>query len=245
MDAITITLNALAILGFALAIWQTREAIRQNRQTIEQAKHLDVIRESLSTRYLEQFPHFVPRVVEVIQSAERNLLIVCDYPCYALFSSYSMWLSYEAAIKQAANRGVIVSISCLTADRRREVLREQFGITACTSDKWKSDTGVQGLLKAFLRREAPDGDVANIRFSEFEELLEAAHTITMKHSFRGVQLKEVASVLPIYFWIADDVQAVFSIPSWTNHDREQGFITSDNKLILALRKIAGRVSNVA
>ena len=41
--------------------------------------------------------------------------------------------------------------------------------------------------------------------------------------------------LPVFYWIIDDTKAVFSIPSFTGFNIEQGFLTSDANLIKALK----------
>jgi hypothetical protein len=46
--------------------------------------------------------------------------------------------------------------------------------------------------------------------------------------------------MPIYFWIADDKNAIFAVPALTSDAIEYGFTTSDRDLIIAFKNMKRR-----
>jgi hypothetical protein len=118
-----------------------------------QTQDLKSINEALPTRGIGEFPGYVATITELIQSAKERVVIVCDAPCYCIFSDHALSADYMAAIAGAKERFVDpkASMSILWMDEhcRRKVLREQFNPDAF--DKWK--IGIEDKLDQFLRKE--------------------------------------------------------------------------------------------
>src|SRR5437899_1596696 len=76
------------IIALLMARWQTKD--------------LKEITEALPTRDIgAAFPAYVAQLTELLQSAKKRILIVCDAPCYCIFSDYQLSTNYENAIRKA------------------------------------------------------------------------------------------------------------------------------------------------
>jgi hypothetical protein len=87
----------LTIVGLVLSI----VALMAARQ---QTTDLKLISNSLSTRYLGQFPDYFPDVIDVIKSANKELKLVCTIPIHGVCSKRDGWLLVRAAPRMTGGR---------------------------------------------------------------------------------------------------------------------------------------------
>ena len=107
--------------------------------------------------------------------------------------------------------------------------------------KWKKDADTVKLVDAFLKRTKSKHSAESITTDELLEHDARVNRDAIENVFGRVRPTQLANRAPIYFWIVDELSAVFSIPNFVGPDREQGFATSDPKLISALLKICQRM----
>src|SRR5581483_10985652 len=106
-------LAALAsVVALAMAVWQVKDA--------------RLVRESLSTRFIGEFPDFLPEIGRVLDKAQSEIVIVCDFPSYGRFSKSEAWLSYGHTIEKKIETGVRVLFICMTPEARVAFSRRQF-----------------------------------------------------------------------------------------------------------------------
>jgi hypothetical protein len=117
----------------------------------------------------------------------------------------------------------------ISTEKKKE-LKAKHGIELPTSHA--DDSGIE-QIKRYAEA---------LSFRDFDLLVQAIDEIT-RHDFRAASPKEIEQRLTIYFWIVDGNKAVFSIPSFSADEREQGFFTSDAKLIDALNEIKKGIDN--
>jgi hypothetical protein len=79
--------------------------------------------------------------------------------------------------------------------------------------------------------------------ASFIHLLNEQHRAVLNDAFGGIHYTEVEVDLPVYFWIADDRRAIFSIPNISAQETEHAFITSDHRLIRALTLMQERLTS--
>ncbi len=53
------------------------------------------VQDGLSTRYVGNFPFFLNKIIELISSAQHEIIVFCDYPAYADFSDPPGALAYR------------------------------------------------------------------------------------------------------------------------------------------------------
>lgn len=224
---------------------QVQEAV--SSAAAVQAKNLKDIQESLSTRYLGEFPDFVPSVVDLLKQAKGEIVILCDYPCYSYFSDHKNWIDYSRALADKLRDPKINEKSRIAFTEpalRKRLLADQFNYTDHQPDRWKADPRIRQLLSQFLLNVgAHDQEVDALTFKTFIDHIEDENKAELKHGgLKVIKTREVHTAPPIYFWIVDATSAIFSIPSYTDFTREQGFQTSDARLIASLQGIWKRMA---
>ncbi|WP_153798489.1 hypothetical protein [Foetidibacter luteolus] len=243
--------NVIALLvgfiGFVITIYQLRSSAKDSRkisdiaqslkeQLIEfknQNAELTVIKESLSTKYIGLFPDFVGYTVELLEGATRKMEIVCDFPCYSYFSDYKQYIEYTNVLREKKASNIQIQLTCPNAINRQKLVTKQF---RATEQNWKNRNEIKDKLIEFIRRERVDKTFDEMTIDDFNSYIGDINSDTLKTTFKNNYF-EVDQQLPVYYWIVDDARAVFSIPSFTEYDREQGFLTNDAKLINALKMI--------
>src|ERR1051325_10025570 len=88
------------IVSLALAVVALVIAIVHLTELDKTVQRLENIQDGLSTRYLGNYPAFFRQIVKVVGSAQKNLVIVCDFPAYGSFSEPSTFEDYSYAIKK-------------------------------------------------------------------------------------------------------------------------------------------------
>jgi hypothetical protein len=249
-DIIGAVVALLTVVALVLAVFQTLDLKSIIARLASQTKRITSIADALPTQDIGQpFPGYVKRITELLRTAQERIVIVCDAPCYCIFSDPDLWLDLESALKHAKGRRSrdnkpSISILWMDADCRRRVLREQF--SPGPGDTWKSglenDTWKSGLdkeLNRFLRDEGSQKTFETVRYKEFEDLVEAAH-VKMIDFMNPIPLTILHRTLPLYFWIVDE-QAIFAIPNYKNRGEGRAFQTRDGSIVKGLQFISERL----
>lgn len=214
-------------------------------------QELNEVKNELSTTYIDKFPNFTNEINKVIESAENELLIVCDFPAYSYFSDYKGWSEYHNLINTKTDNGVTVSMIYLAKDQTIERIKEQFlssDPNNPTDSAWEQkfqNPEFQKKMKKFVEKH--DTKIhkqglntltsKEVTFEHFLKLtLEATKNI-LKVEFLDVNKFETKNQLSLFCWIADGKKAVFAIPRSEVDNAELGFKTSDKLLIGALKSI--------
>lgn len=192
---------------------------------------LRLIKESISTKYIGLFPDFIPYTLDMLRNANKTIEIVCDFPCYSYFSDHEKYISYTNIINDKASKNVSIHLTCPDAKRRKELAMKQLG-----GDQvgWPLKEELKSKLNEFISRERIEKSFETLTFEDLNERIEEVNAFVLKNIFRN-KCYEVDQELPLFYWIVDENQAVFSIPSFTDFNKEQGFLTSDANLIKALK----------
>jgi hypothetical protein len=155
---------------------------------------------------------------------------------------YQLWTNYEAAIKKAyasllRNKKPSISILWMDSDCRKSVLREQFCPDQPDQPGWKDGLGEK--LEIFLNSIGSDQSVKDLRYYEFERLVEQAHS-RMAEAVNRVVGQPLHDTLPLYFWIVDD-EAIFAIPNYKDRGEGRAFRTRDKSIVEGLKLISNRL----
>jgi hypothetical protein len=189
----------------------------------------------LSTRWIGTFPDFLPRIAELIGTAEKNVVILCDFPAYGEFSAPEAYARYAEVIRKKAH--LPIELLCLDDDPRWESIREQLSKGGWES--WRSSN--QSLIRNYLTARGRDSSEASvIDLDDLVELLGTGDEGAMKEDFAATRKWVTTLVMPIYFWIVDGERAIFSLAPLMDPgegDLEVGFQTLDRSLVNALEGI--------
>lgn len=202
---------------------------------------LTQIRASLSTKYLGEFPDYIPDITELVARARKELLIVCDHPGYGSLSAENRAERYRVAIQKAAADGV--SIECLFLNKEgcaaaigRQFFTSQRGLQN-SENTFVPKTLVARLttvVQPFIDKPVHT-DKQNMEKDDFTKLVWDLNEELLK-SFRHkrIRVNHIPGPMQLHFWIADGREAVFSVPNNTGGDSERAFHTGDHTLIRSL-----------
>lgn len=231
----------VAILGVILAVAAIVFAYfhaRTIREVLGKAKahadRLSEINESLSTRYVGEFPRFFPKIVEVMGKATQDIVILCDFPAYGSFTDRKCWTRYKHAIEEKLLDGIKIQMTCFSDGLRRSTVDNQF-FDAQQWDNWKADHRNSELLEELRKWHKGSPTVGALSKEQFIQLLADEEHDALTQTFQGADIKEIDDYVPLHFWIADQAYAVFAITSSSN--KEYGFFTIDRQIIASLKQM--------
>jgi hypothetical protein len=168
---------------------------------------LEGVSKSVQTQPIGEFPHFLPRVTELIARAEKSIVIMCDAPGYAIYSNGPEFDAYAAALKnkiasRAENPAFSVDLMFFADREREQVQRHQTARYAKTEDEWnvwRDSPQTYNRLREFLKRalrvcdpeamEASDSDISQqvdtLTFDDFIKRFDSVDEILLEHHFYG------------------------------------------------------------
>ena len=239
----------LAIVAVVVGMWHLKE-INGTLEKVDNVHHalasqiektdatLTSVRETLSTRYLSNFPDFMPYIVDLVANANSSVTIFCDIPGYGVFSDPENAGKYCDLLEQKRhNPKFRIELTCMDERNRHEYIAEQFG-----KFDFNSPT-LRGRLQRFAASRGLDVSGLSTHASLITAI-EEADADTLRHTFLSRAL-QTHDRMPIYFWIADDKTAIFSIPALSADAIEYGFTTSDKELITAFKNMKRRYDDAA
>lgn len=226
-----LALALISTIGLIATIIALVLSLKQLRQAHCQTRELEGIGRSLSTRYVGKFPAFLPELVSLIESAERDLVIFCDFPAYARFSDPQRWLEYRQVLERKnRHNGFKLNFTCFDRQHRLIESRAQFGVTPETLEEWRRDTAHREMLQGLVNEYRVVATIEDVDPGTFLELLERADTQVLDQVLTPPAMVRELPVIPLFFWIADGKEAIFAFPSGGS---EYGFRTIDSQLISA------------
>jgi hypothetical protein len=243
LDAQATTLQGQATKLDAQAAKLDAQLDSQAAKLDSQAAKLEETQRLLSTRFIGEFPKFLPQITELISRASERITIFCDFPGYGHYSDYKDWLEYRHAIERQSEN-IPISLTCFTEKRRLHCHGEQFSEEERTWEEWKKGEAVRDQLKHFLQVHQKDANVDALTQDTFANLLEETDKEMLRGAFIRAVVNEIDTYIPLYFWLIDEKEgqgeAIFTIPSFSNKHLEYGFYTSVPKLTSAFAEMRDR-----
>ena len=110
---------AIAIVSLAFSIYAIVQGERMGRVLNQSAGFTKEISENLTTRYIGEFPTFVPEIIKLLNDGKESISIASNLPGYAIYSNHAAFLDYISAINHRVSEGVRVTVrSNFTAHQR-------------------------------------------------------------------------------------------------------------------------------
>jgi hypothetical protein len=212
----------LAVSAFGVGLWHLIEI----RRVLREARTL---KESLSTRYIGPFPKYYPDIANLLDGANEEIIIFCDFPAYAGFSDSRTWLRYRQTIERKLDEGLKIELTCLGEEFRSKCLNEQLLEANQQWDEWKQEPRNRKRVQALLGSHRTPVTIDELSKQQLLEMLADEDRQALDVTFLKATVKEVDVYMPMYFWLIDRQRAIFAIPSL--YEKEYGFSTIDQKLI--------------
>lgn len=198
--------------------------------------YLHMLSESLSstvqTRAIGHFPENIRAIVELIGNTKKQLVIATDVASYGQLSNPDECARYHAALVDCAARSVSVEIIAYSGARADAERRWQF-----TDYVKKGDEGFQDLIsEERWKRFAAKNGIVNVKNCDdvFKALvfadLKFRHGISQTASVKVFDLPNPVDTLPVFFWLRDGEEAIFSLFTVGENGREISFRTVDQSI---------------
>ncbi len=111
-SGITLLAALVTVIQLGLAIVSARDTQR--------------IAESVSTRFIDNFPRNIPALVKLVETARDTIVICADYAGYGEFSNREGFEDYRHALTKAVAAKVKVNMFLYDEAAMREALKRQF-----------------------------------------------------------------------------------------------------------------------
>jgi hypothetical protein len=233
----------LTVFGFVIGIWGiylARKAQTDGRELAEknsnQLKSLHELSESLSstvqTRAIGHFPENLRAIVELIENTKKRLIIATDVASYGQLSNPDECARYHAALVDRAAHSVDIEIIAYSGARADNERRWQFidyvnkgeeGFQELISqERWKHFAAKNGIVNA----KNCDDFFKALVFAD----LKFRHGISQTSTVKVFDLPNREDTLPVFFWLRDGEEAIFSLFTVGENGREISFRTVDQSI---------------
>lgn len=239
LETIKLIVPLISVLLASVAIFLSfKQSKRVNRQ-INLARETA---EALSTKFIGEFPNYNKNIAKLVSQARKKVDLFYDVPGYGLVSDHDSAVDIirEVVTKIRKDNEVSVSISVYTSRMIKKVIFEQ--LSDVNFDEWKKSESVRPKVIQFLKNYADGISLSELTMESYIEYSAKEHERILNTDFKGAEINLIDELIPIYFWMIDEEQAIFSIPSYSEGISEHGFMTKDNPLISALTKMKERYS---
>jgi hypothetical protein len=222
---------ALSLVGVALSlvgVWLSYKSIK-----------LSVVsEEALSTRYLGQFPDYLPVVQEVIRNTRHSLKILAGVPSHGSFSKADDWISIENELKKLKfRRSPCEAILLYTDKDGRSIDYKTVHRGLVDPGDWHEyRSNHWALIKSFLGNAVPVKDPKDLTLDQWIDLRLKHDEDVVSKVYGHFKLCPGKTIYPIFCWIGDS-EAVFSLKAEDNkaHYMAAGFYTRDGHILETLR----------
>lgn len=221
----TITTFVLAAVAIIFGSIQFADSRRHS-------KKMEDIAGSMSTRYIGVFPKNLEDILEVVDLADRELLVMADFVDYGHYSNPRGYEKFAERIKEARDRGVEVKLLVYDRIQATKALEEQF-----PEGKWateKESPEHRHFVSVYPGIVPPDSH------EEFLHLLRRkGRELDGQLLDKKVEIRVLPDQQQLFFWLEDDEDAVFSFENIGEGD-PLCFRTRDAKIIEIFRCIFKR-----
>ncbi|MBS1731874.1 MAG: hypothetical protein JST02_01135 [Bacteroidetes bacterium] len=213
-------------------------SVNKSYQIIESISNLQQISaqisESISTKYVGNFPHNMDEMVRLIPKTEKSLTIICDVPAFGHFSNPEVFDQYNLAIIGLLTRSRKPQINMVTYDENRR-LKNSMNQFKMPFSELKSTSTYREYFERWPDREDPNITT----LEDFCKWLDERH-VNFQYELKdkGAKVYESQIDLRAFVWIIDEKEAIFSFYNYGSENREVSFRTNDKKLIRSLLLIS-------
>jgi hypothetical protein len=240
----------LGLFGFIFGAWgiligwrskreATEYAVRAATQAAEYTSKLTSLTalttdltSTVQTRAIGRFPDNLRPIIDLIGRAKSTILIATDVSSYGQLSNPRECRNYYSAIIAAAARGGKVQLIAYSGQRSDAERRNQFAeYVRLGPTKGYEKLAGEPRWKAFTAAH-PFGMISTLD-EAFDALLYSDLAFRRNVSEQAVTVHELADSgqsLPVFFWLRDTEEAIFSLFTVGERSREISFRTVDQSI---------------
>jgi hypothetical protein len=192
------------------------------------------IAKSMSTRYIGEFPKELDEITEVVVLAASELLIMADLADYASYSKPEASDKLLHGIDVARESGVSVRMLVYSGTPLLETLTSQFP----EADFPKIRTSAK--FKRYFRDKYPGIPEPTTNVDFLKVLQDKTDDVTKHLIQKGVEIGTLSEKVWLFFWLQDEVDAVFLFEDIGAEQHGLAFRTRDGKLLETFKAIFNR-----
>jgi hypothetical protein len=187
---------------------------------------------SMSTRFIGQFPSNMAEIVEVVQRKGVNLDILVDIAAYGHYTRPKLFDKYLNALCDKRAAGCQVRMLVYSRDIYRKLAAEQLPKDNFPKEKHSKRMDEFLAFPANRRLDRPEV------WESFIDLLQREQTEHLKVLLKsGVQIRRINNLRLVSMWIQDHEDSIFSFQNAVDHEKEVSFRTRDGNLMNALHEV--------
>jgi hypothetical protein len=192
---------------------------------------IEDVERSLSSRFVGAFPKDLKAINDVMNGADRFVLIISDWITYGEYSAPELYEEYKRRLKDIhVNKDEPVKIMILTYNEAglKEQFASQFPKTSFEQEKTRD------RYKKYFQRYHP-GIQEPKQYDEFASTVLKIE-LEERRSFIswGAEIQEVQDLPSLLLWMEDGEDAVFCLQTSGGNERVLSFRTRDIVLISSL-----------
>jgi hypothetical protein len=191
-----------------------------------------------ATRFVGVFPANMPAINDLITNTKDELVVACDFTNYGSFSYPRAYEEYQGHLHDLLGDGKKVQILCYDKDTEEKARADQFAYSPNdkgTTQAFLAFTQTPRWVAYFKRYPAKTkpGD-----WQGFSKMMSESNADCKKEiRSRNGNIEEIDKKLPVFVWIRDGEEAIFSFYTSGSGSREMSFRTRDAQFIQVLRDL--------
>jgi hypothetical protein len=220
------------LLALGFSVYQLNSLQKQVEDLQKKTEELKVIAERPPIQFVGTFPDNMKSITKLANDTKVKLLIVGDYCAYGHYSNPDGYADYIRALEFLADKNISVDMYLYDDETTRKTLISQF-----TTDFKKIENSQK--FKHYFD-DVHHGDLRRPRtLSEFESVMNAQQKKCVDElSAKGVSIhRTISNTLPLFIWLRDGDEAVFSVYNLGDNAREVSIATKDKTLVNLLEEI--------
>ncbi|MCF0039791.1 hypothetical protein [Dyadobacter fanqingshengii] len=230
------------VLGLVLSIFQVYQATADSKEN--QDRMVEILAK-MSTKNIGEFPANLNKINILLENAKDSVHILADVPAYGQFSSPDDYLKYKRfldGINAGSKRKIEVKMVTYGADKRIEKIREQFSQAKIIYTELNPNGTLKKKIdnyfeKLFTRRQNEKIDIKEYDLYRYIEEVNKNLVYSIKTTTTIDYLEENRSNFPMFIWVRDGEEAIFSLINYPNNTTEVAFETVDKPLVSMLENI--------
>lgn len=179
----------------------------------------------IATRFANFFPKNMDEIIDVLRAATTDVYVMTDFIAYGYYANPEAFDRYKEQIKQARLKDANVKILVYAQDHLERELRIQFRKEDYENEKQKQ------RYKHFILRFPRLRDQMSSYESFIQFHLQKADEEARFFYDTGAEIHVLEEPLPIFFWAADEEEAVFSVQETGGVERGLSFRTTDRAVV--------------
>jgi hypothetical protein len=236
--------SVVGVIAIVLSIVAIVFAWIQHRDAHTTLSEMKQLAEQTTTGYVGMFPVNMKHIITMFQRAQKKIVVFTDFAGYGSYTDPDTYSNYQQGLLAAVGRSrdLRVTLFAYNAPLRNQILRTQF-------DHSKFDArvflgGIDEKLDRYVARKKSRG----IIISDYEGFI-AQMLADETDYFRVFQTEEridcfdLTEIVPIYLWMIDDNECIFSFENEPEKGTDFSFRTRDGRLIDYFESYLGKYAN--